>query len=216
MTRKAWEYESFNSYGGITYGKTASVLLTLEGVIGEDAMQKAMHVYFMRYRFKHPNREDFLKTVEEVSGKDLRWYFDKAIYGTQPFDYEVMALDSRRADWFEKDPKTKPSDVEYESTVTLHRKGEFQFPVEAEVRFDNGEKVREHWDGQDRWMRFRYLKKAKVVSAEVDPDHKIQLDRNNFNNSRTREADSAATWKLSNFWAFATQTFAQFLSWWVA
>src|SRR6202040_2155764 len=47
MAQKAYDYYSFSSYGGITYGKTASVLLTLESVIGEDAMAKAMHAYFM-------------------------------------------------------------------------------------------------------------------------------------------------------------------------
>jgi len=216
LTRKAWQYASFGSYGGITYGKTASVLLTLEGLIGEDTMQKAMRVYFMRYRFKHPNREDFLKTLEEVSGKDLRWYFNQAVYGTQLFDYEVRALGSRRTDWFVKDPKTNPADVEYESTVMLHRKSDFQFPVETEIRFDNGDKVREHWDGQERWVRFNYVKKAKVVSAELDPEHKIQIDRNDFNNSRTREPNSGATRKLANFWVFLTQALSQFLSWWVA
>src|SRR5580692_4653476 len=82
MAQKAYDYYSYNSYGGITYGKTASVLLTLEGIIGEDTMQKAMHVYFMKYRFTHPTKEDFLKTVEEVSGQNLRWYFDQAIYGS--------------------------------------------------------------------------------------------------------------------------------------
>ena len=44
-------------------------------------------------------------------------------------------------------------------------------PVEVEIKFDNGEKVREHWDGQGRWIRFSYQKKAKIVSAELDPDH---------------------------------------------
>src|SRR6202166_4551656 len=43
IAQKAYEYYSYNSYGGITYGKTASVLLTLEAIIGEDTMQKAMH-----------------------------------------------------------------------------------------------------------------------------------------------------------------------------
>ena len=71
MAQKAYDYYSFGSYGGITYGKTASVLLTLEGIIGEDTMAKAMHTYFMKYRFTHPTKEDFLKTIEEVSGKDL-------------------------------------------------------------------------------------------------------------------------------------------------
>ena len=45
-------------------------------------MQKALHTYFMRYRFTHPTKEDFLKTFEEVSGKDLRWYFNQAVYGS--------------------------------------------------------------------------------------------------------------------------------------
>ena len=70
MAQKAYDYSSFGSYGGITYGKTASVLLTLEGIIGQDTMAKAMHTYFMKYRFTHPVKEDFLKTIEEVSGKD--------------------------------------------------------------------------------------------------------------------------------------------------
>src|SRR4029077_5195672 len=43
MAQNAYTYSSFKSYGGITYGKTASVLLTLEGVIGEDTMTRAMH-----------------------------------------------------------------------------------------------------------------------------------------------------------------------------
>ncbi len=48
-----------------------------------------MRTYFMKYRFTHPVKEDFLKTIEEVSGKDLRWYFNQAVYGTQVLDYEV-------------------------------------------------------------------------------------------------------------------------------
>ena len=63
------------------------MLLTLEKVIGEDTLRQALHTYFMRYRFTHPTGEDFLKTIEEVSGKDLRWYFNQAVYGTQILDY---------------------------------------------------------------------------------------------------------------------------------
>jgi len=107
IARKAYEYASFNSYGGITYGKTANVLLTLEKLIGEDTVQKALHTYFMRYRFTHPTKEDFLKTFEEVSGKDLRWYFNQAVYGTQVFDYEVMPVSSGPANWYENKVQEK-------------------------------------------------------------------------------------------------------------
>src|SRR5271166_2722610 len=82
IAQKAYDYYSGNSYAGVTYGKTASMLLTLEGIIGEDTMAKAMRTYFMKYRFTHPTKEDFLNTIQEVSGKDLKWYFDQAIYGS--------------------------------------------------------------------------------------------------------------------------------------
>jgi hypothetical protein len=215
MAQNAYDYYNFSSYGGITYGKTASVLLTLEGIIGEDTMAKAMHAYFMKYRFTHPTKEDFLKTIEEVSGKDLRWYFNQAVYGSQVLDYEVLNVESFPVNWFE-DNKDKKDDknTEYQSEVAVHRKGDFVMPIEIEVKFDDGEKVREHWDGQSRWTRFSYVKKAKAVSAEIDPDHTVQIDRDNFNNSYVVEANGTPARKVSGYWLFITQWISQAMAWW--
>lgn len=214
MSRYAYKFANFNSYGGVTYGKTASVLLTLEKLIGEETLQKALHTYFMRYRFTHPTGEDFLKTIEEVSGKDLSWYFKQAVYGTPVFDYEVMKLTSVPANWYEKDVKEKKGETVYNSTVMIHRKGDFLFPVDVEVTFDNHEKVREQWDGQDRWIKFQYNKRARITSVEIDPDHQIHLDRDNFNNSKTAEPHSRPAHKLENYWIFVSQCFSQILAWW--
>jgi aminopeptidase N len=219
IAQKAYEYYSFGSYSGITYGKTASVLLTLEGIIGEDTMAKAMHTYFMKYRFTHPTKEDFLKTIEDVSGKDLRWYFNQAVYGSAVMDYEILKVDSFPVNWFEdkedkKKDKKEKDDTVYQSYVSVHRKEDFVMPIEIEVVFDNGEKVREHWDGQSRWTRFSYQKKAKVLSAEIDPDHNVQIDRNNFNNSFVVKPNTGPTHKLSTYWIFLTQLASQVLAWW--
>ena len=219
MTQNAFAYVNSFSYAGVTYGKTASVLLTLEGIVGEETMAKAMHTYFMKYRFTHPTKEDFLKTIEQVSGKDLRWYFNQAVYGTQVLDYEVLSANSFQTDWFEekkKDSKDgkKDSNTIYQSYVTVHRKGDFIMPIEVEVEFDNNEKVREHWDGQSRWTRFSYQKKAKVASVEIDPDHTIHIDRDNFNNSLVVEPNPKPTHKLSTYWLFVTQWMSQAMAWW--
>jgi hypothetical protein len=223
MAQKAYEYYSFGSYGGVTYGKTASVLLALEGIIGEDTMAKAMRTYFMKYRFTHPGKEDFLKTIEEVSGKDLRWYFNQAVYGSQVLDYAVIKVDSFPVNWYEeKQDKEKhdkkKDDTVYQSYVAVQRKGDFVMPVEVEIVFrdsqNHEEKVREHWDGVSRWKRFSYQKKAQAVSAEIDPDHTVQFDRNNFNNSMLVEPNPKATHKLSTYWLFVTQWMSQALAWW--
>ena len=67
VVRHAWQFLDANSYGTITYGKSALILETLEGIVGRDTMDEAMHVYFMRFRFTHPTTEDFLNTIEEVA-----------------------------------------------------------------------------------------------------------------------------------------------------
>ena len=217
IAQKAYEYYSYNSYGGITYGKTASVLLTLEAIIGEDTMQKAMHAYFMKYRFTHPTKEDFLKTIEEVSGRDLRWYFNQAIYGSPVMDYKVLKIESFPVNWYEEKQSAfqkEDKNTTYSSYVWVQRKRDFVMPVEIEIKFDNNEKVREHWDGAERWTKFAYQKKAKVISAEIDPDHKIQIDHNDFTSSHTAEANGKPARKLGNYWLFVTQWIGQALAWW--
>jgi hypothetical protein len=217
IAQKAYDYYNGNSYGGVTYGKTASVLLTLEGIIGEDTMAKAMRTYFMKYRFTHPTKEDFLKTIEEVSGRDLRRYFNQAIYGSPVMDYKVVRIESFPVSWYEEKKgafKKDDKNTVYRSFVWLQRKEDFVMPVEVEVKFENGEKVREHWDGVSRWTRFTYEKKTKVESAEIDPDHTVQIDRNDFNNSYTAEANGKPARKVTNYWVFLTQWLGQALAWW--
>ena len=138
MAQKPTTTYNSNSYGGITYGKTASVLLTLEGIIGEDTMAKAMHTYFMKYRFTHPTKEDFLKTIEEVSGKDLRWYFNQAVYGSQVMDYEILSVNSFPANWYEekKDKKARRKAKRTTRSTSLRDRAsqrDFVMPIEVEI-----------------------------------------------------------------------------------
>ena len=184
----------------------------------EDTMARAMHEYFMKYRFTHPEKEDFLKTIEQVSGKDLRWYFNQAIYGSQVMDYKVLKIESFPVNWYQekqKDARGDDKNIVYRSSVWVQRKEDFVMPVEVEIKFDNGEAVREHWDGAARWTKFTYEKKAKVESAEIDPDHKIRIDRNDFNNSRTSEPNVKPARKLENYWMFFSQWAAQAMAWWL-
>lgn len=215
MTRFGWKFLNFNSYGGITYSKTALVLLTLEHLIGEQKVRQAQHVYFERYRFKHPTGDDFMATVNEVAGQNLDWYWNQAVRGTNLLDYRILSASSERTDWADKNaPRTeKKGETEYQSSVVVHRRGDFIMPVTLEVKFDDGETVRETWDGVDRWHRYKWQKKAKIVSAEIDPDHGIVLDRDRFNNSWLSQPDSHATSKIAGYWMLLTQLFSQFLSW---
>ena len=210
LARFGWQYAGDESYGAITYGKTATVLLTLEKLIGPDKMREAMHQYFLRYRFTHPAPEDFLKTIEQVSGSNLDWYFNQAVYGTNILDYEIADVHSDEADWWEAGPGGKPT---FRSYVMVHRNGDFIFPVKVKVTFDDGSSTSESWDGRDRWIRYTYDRNSQVSSAQIDPDHDVFLDRNFFNNSRTVHADDRATHKLLNIWVFLSEWASQMAAW---
>jgi hypothetical protein len=213
LSKFSYQDISVGAYGDITYGKTATMLITLEKIVGEQTMQRALHTYFMRYRFQHPTQEDFMKTVNEVAGQDLSWYWNQAVYGTQIFDYAVKRANSDPVAWWDENLKEKKGETEYETQVILHRKGDFVFPVEALVKFDNGETAFERWDGKDRWVRYVYRKKAQVESVQIDPNYRLTMDRDFLNNSRTTESQHGATHKLAAYWMFLTQFLAQLLSW---
>jgi hypothetical protein len=93
----------------------------------------------------------------------------------------------------------------YESGVDVRRLGAFKFPVEIVATFEGGEKVREKWDGQELWKKFRYTKPVKLVSAAVDPENKIPLDLNYTNNSKAVNGASLGANKLSARWLFWVQ-----------
>jgi hypothetical protein len=93
----------------------------------------------------------------------------------------------------------------YESGVHVRRLGTFKFPVEIVATFAGGEKVREKWDGQELWKKFRYTKPSKLISATVDPENKIPFDLNYTNNSKAVEGSSLGVNKLSVRWLFWMQ-----------
>ena len=209
IVRPGWKFATSGSYGSIVYGKTATVLTTLEAMLGEATLRQALRVYFERYRFQHPTGSDFLDTVEEVSGrKDLEPYFEQAFDGTEILDYSVDSLTSDSTERWKGGNAAGP----YHTSVVVRRKGSFLFPVNLEVGFADGSKEQATWDGKDRWARFSWDKPSRAVYAQLDPDGNVPLDVDSFNNSYTLQRDRTARLKLTNYWVFAQQLLVQWLS----
>ena len=201
IVKYSWEYISGSSYSLNVYAKAALMMLTLERWLGEDVMSRIMKTYYERWKFRHPVTKDFVQVAEEVSGQELGWFFNQVLYSPDRLDYGISDLRAEEINEpngiFEgktvepKDSKAKRDasikPKTYRNTVVVARFGEWVFPQEILVVFGDGQKVRETWDGRDRWKRFVYTKRVKVVSAEVDPEHKLVLDVNYLNNSRVLE-----------------------------
>lgn len=82
--------------GNEQYAKTATALNILrETVVGKEEFDKAFKEYATRWAFKHPKPADFFRTLEDVSGMDLDWYWRGWFYST---DAVNMSVDKVR--WF--------------------------------------------------------------------------------------------------------------------
>jgi hypothetical protein len=192
VLRDSWSFVSGGSYGMNVYSKAALMLLTLERRLGEDVMARVMRTYYERWKFRHPRSEDFIRVAEEVGGQDLGWFFDQALRSPDRLDYGVSELTAREVEapggLSGKAPAgPAPKARIYRSEVVAARYGEWVFPQELLVTFSDGRKVRQSWDGKDRWKRFVYELPVKAVRAEVDPDRKLVLDTNALNDSRLLE-----------------------------
>ncbi len=214
VLKDSWSYISGASYGANVYAKAAVMLLTLERWLGEDVMARIMRTYYERWKFRHPTSEDFIRVAEEESGRDLGWFFDQVLRSPDRLDYAVSELSCREVNepggLFDTQ-KGKPAadgrargrageaakPTSYRSEVVIARKGEWIFPQELLVTFADGRKVREDWDGKDRWKRFVYELPVKVVSAELDLGRKLLLDVNRLNDSRTLEPERGPVRKVS-------------------
>ncbi len=220
MARRGWEYRVRGSYGLNSYGKPALSLQTLEALVGDLVMTRILRTYARRYRFAHPRSEDFIATVNEVTGQDWRWYFDETWYSSNLCDYAISVKNERapRITGFREGASGIPERVErspegtgasgeegpWDAEVTVDRKGEVRLPVEVQVVFADGTVEHEKWDGQYRWLRFRYPGR-KVVRAHVDPERKIAFDVDPANNSWVEDGGASAR--------AATKWSARYLFW---
>ncbi len=180
MFENSWEYP-FGDYGTGSYSKPATVMNTLERYLGWETQHRFLRTYYERWRFRHPTTRDLQEVAEEVSGKDLDWFFDQYVYGTATVDYAIdpPLLVSRQEE--------EGADVQFRNRVRVERKGEGIFPQTLLVRFDDGSEEIREWDGEDKWIEFEFVKPARISEAYIDPENLILLDTNRLNNRRIRD-----------------------------
>lgn len=199
LASRAWDVPA-GDYSNTFYNKSALFLLTLENYLGPEQMQTVLREYFRRWKFRHPRTADFVAVVNEVTGQNRDWFFDPFLYEAGAIDYAVTEIISHEVPSF---AGLNPADTtaadsgSFYSRVRVERLADGRLPVEILVTFSSGRTVRENWDGQAKCHFLTYQGSDQVISAEVDPERKIQLDRQFSNNSRTVEFQGAG---VNRFW----------------
>jgi len=81
--------------GAIVYMKTATEFNYLQKYLGDELFNKAMQRFYEDWKYKHPYPIDLQKCFEEVTGKDLSWFFKDIIGTTKKIDYQIQSADSK-------------------------------------------------------------------------------------------------------------------------
>jgi hypothetical protein len=162
-------FPSYNAYGVAAYYKPATALVALRGVLGADLFHKAFTEYGRRWLYKHPSPYDFFNTVEDVSGRDLSWFWKTWFFETWKLD---QAIDTAM---------TVGDSVE----VVIDNRGKAPMPVKLVVtRADSSADTVmvpvDVWLGGAKRTTVRVAREPTVKRIEIDPGNEFpDIDRSN-------------------------------------
>jgi aminopeptidase N len=134
----------FNRYNGPgdnfdshAYPKGAVVLHLLRYILGDDSFFRTLSTFLHENEFKPVDTHDFMKTVKEVSGKNMDWFFEQFIFSPGHPVFEVHKT------WDEPAKKLKIVIVQKQDSV----KGVpiYNIPVNFGFFFQDKKIVKEVW-----------------------------------------------------------------------
>lgn len=189
MSLLADYYNTNYAYSNEAYNKGAVLAEQLGYIIGKENLQKTFLKFYDIWKFKHPTPNDFKRVAEEVSGINLKWYFNLFINTTRTIDYSINTVSDNSIELVNKSNLAMPIDllVEYQDGS----KELFYIPL-REMR---GEKPAEKYDiyqGVKRtvlpdwfWTKPTYTVPVskKVKSVKIDPTERL-ADINPEDNKR--------------------------------
>jgi Peptidase family M1 domain len=222
-----WYFKDTNRKS-LIYSKTASTLATMEGHLGVAEMDKFMQSWFEKWKFKHPRGTDFQAHVlaqitaqrDSSTARQILQLVNQSIYQPLALDY---ALTNIRNEVLQPPqglygaPTNHLSHVSGQngqrcSIIDVSRLGDWQHPVEVLVTFADGSTKTVFWDGQAGSHQFELFDCPDVVSAAIDPEHKILLDLDLNNNSKTLKPDHDPLWRYTLKAIFWLQNLLQSLN----
>jgi hypothetical protein len=169
-------YYTEPGFGVAGYYKPASVLVGLREVLGREVFERAMRDYGRRWMGKHPTPYDFWNTVEDVSGRELDWFW-------KTWFYETWRLDQAIEEVVTEGDSTR---------IVIARREKAIMPVVLAITREGGTvdsltvPVESWFDGRDEHV-VSVAAAPKVTRVELDPARDLP-DVNRANGSWPRGA----------------------------
>lgn len=156
------------------YMKPAQMLSALRNVVlGKERFDAAFREYIQRWAFKHPTPWDFFRTMENVSGEDLSWFWRGWVLNDWKLDQSV------------KDVSYIKASMSNGAEITLVNEEKMVMPVSLLVKESNGKEHRinlpvEIWQRGAEWT-VKVPTTSEIKEVILDPDRQLP-DWNRENN----------------------------------
>ena len=191
LSTHADHFNTNYAYGSASYSKGATFMSQLGYIVGDSVRNKILLVYYDKWRFKHPNANDFIRVAEKTSGLALQWYKEYWVNSTKTIDYAVGDITVKENS---------------NTAITIKRIGKMPMPVEVLLTFKDGstelhympldlmygDKFKEsaavnrinhkEWQWTHPEYQFETTRNIKdIKSIEIDPSYRM-ADINKTNN----------------------------------
>ena len=163
-----------HNMGLLAYEKPSSGLVMLrDQVLGKERFDKAFRVYTERWAFKHPTPDDFFRTMENVSGEDLNWFWRAWFVNNWSLDQGISKIK-----YLKNDPKLG-------ALIYIENLEKMAMPVVLEIKTKSGTISRvqlpvEIWQRNTSWS-FKHASTEEIDTITLDPDQALP-DTNTTNN----------------------------------
>jgi hypothetical protein len=155
------------AYGVASYEKMSTILAALREMLGDSTFLRAYREYGRRWAGKHPAPYDMWNTFNDVSGRDLSWFW-------RVWFYETWTLDQAVADVHV---------VGNETEIVIQDLGLAPMPVRLAITRADGTVERrvlpvDPWLAGARGQAVRVP--GRVTRVEIDPEQRFpDIDRAN-------------------------------------
>lgn len=112
-----------SAYSVAAYVKGEVFLTQLDYILGEADFDRGMLEYYFRWRFQHPNANDFIRVMEKQSGLELDWFKEYFVYTTKTIDYGIGEVADAGAG---------------QTRLTLEKIGAMPMPLDVLVTYADG------------------------------------------------------------------------------
>ena len=112
-----------NALGFLAYRKPGYGLLLLrEYILGPERFDTAFKSYINQWAYKHPKPADFFRTIEQVAGEDLSWFWRGWFYSTDALDQEITLARGPQENF----------------TVSVKHNTDLLLPIEMQIVYADG------------------------------------------------------------------------------